>query len=393
MDLIQYLRMMAARDASDLFLSVGAPPTMKTEGETQMLDAPMLDSQTVAAIADSLLDESRKTVFEQTHEMNLTITKADIGRFRVNLYRQRGETGVAIRYIPSHIPSLESLNLPEALKELIMLPRGLVLVVGAGGSGKSTTLAAMIDYRNKQKPGHILTIEDPIEFLHAHNKSIVDQREVGFDTNSYADALTNAMRESPDVIMIGEIRDRQTMEQALIYAQTGQLCLATLHANNASQTLDRIINFFPDSARQQVLLDLSLNLRAVVSQRLLRSAIGSRRVPAVELLLQTTYVADLIRKGDIDQLKEAMKQGIDQGMLTFEESLLRLYHEGKISLDEALDNADSRTDLGLRVRLSEPLALVAKPDKRMAIESSEPAQTKLDPNAGWIDEKPRARRL
>ncbi len=379
MDLNEYLRMMATQNASDLFLSVGAPPAMKIEGETRMLDAPVLDPQTVAQIADSLLDDAHKQAFAKAREMNLTISKADVGRFRVNLYRQRGEPAIAIRYIPNHIPSLESLNLPPNLKDVILLPRGLVLVVGASGSGKSTTLAAMVDYRNKNRSGHILTIEDPIEFLHSHNKSIVDQREVGQDTNSFADALTNALRESPDVIMIGEIRDRETMEQALIYAQTGQLCLATLHANNANQAIDRIINFFPDSARKQVLLDLSLYLCAVVSQRLLRSATGGRRLPAVELLLQSSHVSDLIQKGEIDQLKEAMKQGLDSGMLTFEESLLRLYHTGQIDLDEALENADSRSDLSLRVRLSQPLRLVDRPeDEPMTIDTSDPKRDAMN---------------
>lgn len=379
MDLNEYLRMMATQNASDLFLSVGAPPAMKIEGETRMLDAPVLDPQTVAQIADALLDDAHKQAFAQAREMNLTISKADVGRFRVNLYRQRGEPAIAIRYIPNQIPSLESLNLPPNLKDVILLPRGLVLVVGASGSGKSTTLAAMIDYRNKNRGGHILTIEDPIEFLHSHNKSIVDQREVGQDTNSFADALTNALRESPDVIMIGEIRDRETMEQALIYAQTGQLCLATLHANNANQAIDRIINFFPDSARKQVLLDLSLYLCAVVSQRLLRSATGGRRVPAVELLLQTSHVSDLIQKGEIEQLKDAMKQGLDSGMLTFEESLLRLYHTGQIDLEEALENADSRSDLSLRVRLSQPLRLVDQPESEpMTIDTSDPKRDAMN---------------
>ena len=357
MDLTPYLQMMKARDASDLFLSVGAPPAIKVEGEIKMLDAPRLDSQAVAAIADALLDPPRRKTYSETHDVNTVIVDAQADRFRVNLYRQRGEAAIAIRYIPSRIPSIESLNLPHEVMNLVMLRRGLVLVVGASGSGKSTTLAAMIDHRNKQRAGHILTIEDPIEFTHAHDKSIVDQREVGRDTISYADALKSAMREAPDVIVIGEIRDRETMEQVLMYAETGQLCLATLHANNASQVLDRIVNFFPEDARKRVLLALSLNLKAVVSQRLIANAAGGRRVAAVELLLQTSHVSDLIAKGEIEQLKEAMKQGIDVGMMTFEECLLQLYRTGKISLDEALDNADSRSELALRVRLSEPLAL------------------------------------
>ncbi|HSC10574.1 MAG TPA: PilT/PilU family type 4a pilus ATPase [Rhodanobacteraceae bacterium] len=392
MDLTEYLRMMVAQDASDLFLSVGAPPAIKTEGETRIIDAPVLDSAAVSTVADSLLDAGRKNVFDQTHEMNLTVDRQGIGRFRVNLYRQRGETGIAIRYIPNRIPSLESLNLPPNVRDLVMLKRGLVLVVGAAGSGKSTTLAALIDYRNQHRSGHILTIEDPIEFMHAHGKSIVDQREVGIDTNSYAEALKNAMREAPDVIMIGEIRDRETMEQALLYAETGQLCLATLHSNNANQTLDRILNFFPEAAHKQVLQDLSLNLKAVLSQRLLRSASGGRRVPAVELLLQTAFVSDLILKGEISQLKEAMKQGLDSGMLTFEESLLRLYRARRISMDEALENADSRSDLSLRVRLSEPLSLELEQQQRLAIDKSQEARLN-EPRAGWKEEAPSARRI
>ena len=392
MDLTEYLRMMVTQDASDLFLSVGAPPAMKTEGEMQLLDAPVLDSQTVAGIADSLLDEDRKKTFDRSHEMNLTVDRQGLGRFRVNLYRQRGETAMSIRYIPSRIPSFESLNLPPTVRELIMLKRGLVLVVGAAGSGKSTTLAAMIGYRNSHRTAHILTIEDPIEFVHAHHKCIVDQREVGVDTNSYADALKNAMRETPDVIMIGEIRDRETMEQALLYAETGHLCVATLHSNNAIQTLDRIVTLFPEGARAQVLQDLSQNLKAVLSLRLLRSASGGRRVPAVELLLQTPFVSDLILKGEISQLKEAMKQGLDSGMLTFEESLLRLYRARKISMDEALENADSRSDLSLRVRLSEPLSLELEQQQRLAVDKSAEARLN-EPRAGWKEEEPSARRL
>jgi twitching motility protein PilU len=387
MDLDKYLHMMAAQEASDLFLSVGAPPAIKIDGETHLLDTLPLDSKRVADVADSLMNDAQKRDFAQTHEMNLTVAKTQIGRFRVNLYRQRGETGIAIRYIPDTIPSIEALNLPPILKNLIMLPRGLILVVGASGSGKSTTLAAMIDYRNKNRSGHILTIEDPIEFLHKHEKSIVDQREVGWDTISFANALQNAMREAPDVIMIGEIRDRATMEQALIYAETGQLCLATLHANNANQTLDRIMNFFPDSAHKQVLMDLSLNLKAVISQRLLRSAAGGKRLPAMEIMLQTSHVSDLILKGEISQLKEAMKQGLDSGMLTFEESLLQLYQSGRISMDEALENADSRSDLSLRVRLSEPLGLALQPQEApMTVDSSGPQKDDKGTNSMWVEQ-------
>jgi len=388
-----YLQQMAARNASDLFLSVGAPPTIKIEGETIAYGGSPLDSATVTSLTESVLNDEQKRAFAVEREMNLTVARPGVGRFRMNFYRQRGEPAIAVRYVPDRIPSLDTLNLPPILKQLIMLPRGLVLVVGASGSGKSTTLAAMIDYRNRLRAGHILTIEDPIEYLHRHEKSIVDQREVGPDTNSVAAAMQNAIREAPDVIMIGEIRDRATMEQAIIYAETGQLCLATLHANNASQALDRIINFFPDSARKQVLLDLSLNLKAVISQRLLRNANGGRRVPAVELLLQTTHVSDLILKGEIYQLKEAMKQGLDSGMLTFEDSLLRLYNEGRITIEEALDNADSRTDLALRVRLNEPLTLAEKQTDGMALDPNSGKAKTQAADAGWIDEHQRARRL
>jgi twitching motility protein PilU len=393
MDFDTCLRMMVTRDASDLFLSVGSPPALKVEGETHILEAPVVDSRAVTAIADSILDEARKATFAQKHEMNLTVDREGVGRFRVNLYRQRGETAIAIRYIADRIPGVDTLNLPSNIKDLIMLRRGLVLVVGAAGSGKSTTLAALIDYRNRLRSGHILTIEDPIEFLHKHAKSIVDQREVGFDTESYAEALKNAMREAPDVIMIGEIRDRETMEQALLYAETGQLCLATLHSNNASQTLDRILSFFPEGARTQVLQDLSQSLKAIVSQRLLRSATGGRRVPAVELLLQTTFVSDLILKGQTNQLKEAMKQGLDAGMLTFEESLLRLYRAGRITLDEALENADSRSDLSLRVRLSEPVALELEQKQHLAIDKAEESRLGGQGKPDWEKEEASARRL
>ncbi|HET7779484.1 MAG TPA: PilT/PilU family type 4a pilus ATPase, partial [Rudaea sp.] len=304
-------------------------------------------------MAYSLMSERQQKEFEQTMEMNLAVALRNIGRFRVNVYRQRGDVALAARYITATIPSIEALNLPPVLKDLIMTPRGLILVVGSTGSGKSTTLASMIDYRNERRTGHMLTIEEPIEFLHTHKQSLVDQREIGIDTLSYANALKNAMREAPDVILIGEIRDRETMQHAIAYAETGHLCLSTLHANNANQTLDRIINFFPDTARHQLLIDLSLNLRAVVSQRLVRT-VDDQRVPAVELLLRTPFVSDLIAKGEIDAIKEAMKQGTAVGMATFDQSLYRLYAAGRISYKEAILNADSQTDLALHIRLAGP---------------------------------------
>ena len=392
MDITYFLKLMNDKNASDLFLSTGAPVNIKISGVLAPLGTTPMPTGLAKRIAYSMMDENQVVRFERDLEMNLVTQLKDVGRFRVNIFRQRGEIGLVIRAIKATVPSIEELQLPLVLKDLIMEPRGLLLVVGSTGSGKSTTLAAMIDYRNRQRSGHILTIEDPIEFVHDHNRSIVDQREVGIDTDSYADALKNAMREAPDVIMIGEIRDRETMEQALLYAETGQLCLATLHSNNASQTLDRILAFFPAEAHGQVLQDLALNLKAVLSQRLLRSAVGSRRVPAVELLLQTTFVSDLILKGEVGKLREAMKQGIDGGMLTFEESLLRLYRSGKISLDEALENADSRSDLSLRVRLSEPVSLELEQRQRLKIDQSAES-TLAEPRAGWEEEAPSARRL
>jgi len=352
-ELTRFLHLMAERKASDLFFSVGATPHIKVDGETQHLDGPPLTSENLRDLAYSIMSDRQQREFEATMEMNLALGLPETGRFRVNVYRQRGHVALAVRYITGEIPSIEALNLPSILHDLIMLPRGLILMVGATGSGKSTTLASMIDYRNARKTGHMLTVEEPIEYLHSHKRSMVDQREVGLDTMSYAAALKNAMRQAPDVIMIGEIRDRETMQAAIAYAETGHLCLSTLHANNANQTLDRIINFFPDSAHHQLRIDLSLNLKAVVSQRLLRGVDG-RRLPAAEILLSTPYVADLIEKGEILMLKEAMKQGLDHGMLTFDESLYRLYAAGRISYREALDHADSQTDLALRVRLQGP---------------------------------------
>ncbi len=352
-ELTRFLHMMAERKASDLFFSVGAVPHIKIDGETHHLDGPLLAAENLRDLAYSVMNDRQQREFEATMEMNLALGLPETGRFRVNVYRQRGHVALAVRYITGDIPTIEALNLPPILHDLIMLPRGLILMVGATGSGKSTTLASMIDYRNTRKTGHMLTVEEPIEYLHSHKQSMVDQREVGLDTMSYAAALKNAMRQAPDVIMIGEIRDRETMQAAIAYAETGHLCLSTLHANNANQTLDRIINFFPDSAHHQLRIDLSLNLKAVVSQRLLRGVDG-KRLPAAEILLSTPYIADLIEKGEILMLKEAMKQGIDHGMLTFDESLYRLYAAGRISYREALSHADSQTDLALRIRLQGP---------------------------------------
>jgi twitching motility protein PilU len=353
MDISDLLATMAAERASDLYLSHGARPSMVVAGVPRYLGDKALTPIDTHAIAYSVMNDRQQKEFESTLEMNLGIAPAGIGRFRVNVYRQRGEVAVAIRYISTEIPGIDSLRLPSVLRDLVMLPRGLILVVGATGSGKSTTLASMLDHRNRNHGGHILTIEDPVEYLHQHRQSIVDQREVGIDTLSYENALRNAMREAPNVIMIGEIRDRETMQQAIAYAETGHLCLSTLHANNANQTLDRILNFFPDTARHQLLVDLSLNLKAVVSQRLLHAVDGTR-VPAVELMLVTAYISELIEKGEIATIREAMKQNSEVGMQTFDQALYVLYAAGIIGYAEALEHADSRTDLSLQIRLQGP---------------------------------------
>ena len=381
MEIARFLELLAQRNGSDVFLSPGGPPCIKISGVTYHLNHDALTSEETRGMAYALMNERQEKEFEQTMEMNLAVALKDVGRFRVNVYRQRGDVALAARYITATIPSIEALNLPTVLKDLIMTPRGLILVVGSTGSGKSTTLASMIDYRNERRTGHMLTIEEPIEFLHTHKQSLVDQREIGIDTLSYANALKNAMREAPDVIMIGEIRDRETMQAAIAYAETGHLCLSTLHANNANQTLDRIINFFPDTARHQLLIDLSLNLRAVVSQRLVRT-VDDQRVPAVELLLRTPFVSDLIAKGEIDAIKEAMKQGAAVGMATFDQSLYQLYAAGRISYKEAILNADSQTDLALHIRLVGPAPAEGSldPEELTLVdirERSEPRERKL----------------
>ncbi len=351
MDLFALLRAMVQHGASDLFLSVGGPPNLKIEGLTRPLKSAPLAAGEVRELAYSAMNEQQMRQFEHTLECNLSISAADIGRFRVNVFRQRNDVAMVVRYIKSRIPSFSELGLPPLLEELVMTKRGLVLVVGATGSGKSTTLASMIEFRNTHQTGHILTIEDPIEFMYEHRKSIVDQREVGIDTLSFGDALKNAMREAPDVIVIGEIRDRDTMQHALAYAETGHLCLSTLHSNNANQALERILNFFPEDAHRQLQMDLSLNLRAVISQRLVKG-VSEKLVPAIEVLLNTPYVADLIQQGRPDEIKAVMAKSNELGMCTFDQALYDLYMNHRISYDDALLNADSRTDLALRVRLS-----------------------------------------
>ena len=351
MSLKDYLRILASRDGSDLYLTADAPPAAKFQGTLKPLARERLTPEDVHAMAWSLMDREQQHQFEQKPEMNLAISEEGIGRFRVNIFKQRNKVAMVIRNIKTEIPNADALGLPEILKQTIMDKRGLILFVGGTGSGKSTSLAALIDYRNRNADGHIITIEDPIEYVHPHRKSIVNQREVGVDTDSYEDALKNTLRQAPDVILIGEIRSRETMEHALAFAETGHLCLSTLHANSANQALDRILNFFPEERHHQLLMDLSLNLRAFVSQRLIPTVDG-KRTAAIEILLGTPMVRDLILKGEIGAIKEIMEKSEEQGMQTFDAHLYRLYRERKISLAEALRNADSPSNLKLRINLS-----------------------------------------
>ncbi|HEX5276284.1 MAG TPA: PilT/PilU family type 4a pilus ATPase [Fluviicoccus sp.] len=350
-DLGAFMKLMVDVDASDLFLTVGAPPNIKIQGVVRPINLPPLTPDDVKRLAYSIMNEGQTREFEANLECDLAVSMEGMGRFRFNIFMQRGEVALVARLIKSKIPTIEFLKLPPVLKELALLKRGLILVVGAAGSGKSSTLAAMLEHRNEHASGHILTIEDPIEFVHQHKRSLIDQREVGLDTHSFEAALRHAMREAPDVIMIGEIRDQMTMQHAVSYSETGHLCLSTLHANNANQTIERIINFFPEESRRQILMDLSLNLKAVVAQRLIRG-VGDRLVPATEVLLLSSYISELIQKGQVDQIKDLMSKGSLNGMHTFDQSLYELYIRGEITLEQAIENADSKTDLSLRIRLT-----------------------------------------
>lgn len=350
-DITPVLKFMTERGGSDLFFSTGTAIHLSIEGETMPINNQILPPGTIKEIAYSLMNEEQVKEFEHTMECNFAISKSDVGRFRVNVFRQRGEVGMVIRHIQTEIPTLESLGLPGILKDLISRKRGLILVVGATGSGKSTTLASMIDYRNENSSGHIVTIEDPIEFVYTHKKSVVDQREVGIDTHSFDSALKNAMRQAPNVILIGEIRDSEGMKQALAYAETGHLCLATLHANNANQALERIISFFPPEARHGLLLGISINLVGIISQRLVPGK-SQKRVAAVEVMINTPYMSDLIQKQKLSEMKEIMADNNDIGMNTFDQSLFKLFTSGKITEEDALAYADSRNDLSLKIRFA-----------------------------------------
>jgi len=351
-DIVKLLTVMVEHEASDLYITVDSPPMYRINGGIRPAGNRCLSESETETLAHSLMSDKQLRDFEASNEMNLGLFYAALGRFRVNIFRQRGSLGVVIRRIKAEIPQFEDLGLPPTLKDISMTKRGLVLVVGATGSGKSTTLASMIDYRNANSAGHIISIEDPIEFVHFHKKSIITQREIGMDTESYGVALKNALRQAPDVILIGEIRDPQTMEAAMSFAETGHLCLATLHSNNANQAMERIMNFFPVERHAQIYLQLSLNLRSIVSQRLVRT-IENARVPAVEILLDSPRVKDLIHKAQIAELKETMEKSTNLGMQTFDQSLYDLYRANKISLEEALRNADSANNLRLRVKLAE----------------------------------------
>ncbi|WP_298609718.1 PilT/PilU family type 4a pilus ATPase [uncultured Thiothrix sp.] len=359
MALKDYLRILATRDGSDLYLTADAPPAAKFQGTLKPLARERLTPEEVHTMAYELMDADQRHQFEHKPEMNLAISEEGIGRFRVNIFKQRHKVAMVIRNIKTEIPDANKIGLPEVLKNVIMEKRGLVLFVGGTGSGKSTSLAALIDYRNRNSDGHIITIEDPIEYVHPHRKSIISQREVGVDTDSYEDALKNTLRQAPDVILIGEIRTRETMEHALAFAETGHLCLSTLHANSANQALDRIINFFPEERHHQLLQDLSLNLKAFISQRLIPT-IDGKRTAAIEILLGTPIVRDLIMKGEVGAIKEIMEKSEQQGMQTFDGHLYRLYREKKISLEEALRNADSASNLKLRINLSPDDAVQTK---------------------------------
>ena len=345
------LRLMLQKNGSDLFITTNFPPAIKIDGKIVPQSNQQLTHTHTSELARVIMSDRQAQEFEATKECNFAISPPGIGRFRANAFIQQGQVGLVLRTIPQKIPTFESLGLPPVLKDITMSKRGLVIFVGGTGTGKTTSLAAMVDYRNEKSFGHILTIEDPIEFVHSHKNCIVTQREVGIDTDSWEPALKNTLRQAPDVILMGEIRDRETMDYAIAFAETGHLCLATLHANSANQAIDRIINFFPDERRHQLLMDLSLNLRALISQRLLPMCDRKGRVPAVEVMLNSPLISDLIFKGEIPGIKDVMKRSSELGMQTFDQSLFDLYEKGMITYEDALRNADSMNDLRLQIKL------------------------------------------
>ncbi len=352
MDFKKFLRILVKNDGSDLYLTFNAPPSAKFQGELKALSREVMTSEQLNEIAKFLMNKEQQDQFEIKPEMNLALDEPDIGRFRINIFKQRTHLAMVIRNIKVDIPNADALGLPPILKDIIMKKRGLILFVGGTGSGKSTSLAALIDHRNANAAGHIVTIEDPIEYVHPHKKSLVSQREVGVDTDNYEDALENTLRQAPDVILIGEIRTEETMEHALAFAETGHLCLSTLHANNANQALDRIINFFPEERHNQLLQDIGLNIQAFISQRLIPT-IDGKRVAAIEILIGTPIIKELITKGEIMEIKEIMEKSEELGMQTFDSHIYKLYKEGIISLDEAMKNADSPSNLQVKMNLED----------------------------------------
>lgn len=372
MEFEKLLRLMVEKGGSDLFITAGVPPSMKVNGKIMPITKTPMSPEQTRETVHAVMNEQQRRDFTENHECNFAISARGVGRFRVSAFYQRNLAGMVLRRIETNIPTLDELKLPEILKKLALTKRGLVLFVGATGTGKSTSLAAMIGYRNKNSSGHIISIEDPIEYIHQHQSCIVTQREVGIDTESFEVALKNTLRQAPDVILIGEVRTRETMDHAVAFAETGHLCLATLHANNANQAMERVINFFPEDAHHQLLMDLSLNLAGVISQRLI-PGLHEKLVPAVEVMLNSPYIADLIAKGEFSGIKEAMGHSTEIGMCTFDQALYQLYTDGRISLDEALHNADSRTDLALRVRLAAGVTTQDAGD--LSIDTSSPMQS------------------
>ena len=348
----QLLELMLSRKSSDMFITAGFPPAIKVDGKMTKLSPDGLSGAQTAALVRAVMSERQAAEFEATKECNFAISPAGIGRFRVNAFVQQGHAGMVLRTIPTTVPTIDGLGVPQVLKEVVTAKRGLCILVGATGSGKSTTLAAMVDWRNEQSYGHIITVEDPIEFVHPHKNCMVTQREVGLDTDNWEAALKNTLRQAPDVILMGEIRDRETMEHAVAFAETGHLCLATLHANSANQALDRIINFFPEERRAQLLMDLSLNLKAIVSQRLVPKQSGKGRAAIVEVLLNSPLISDLVFKGEVAEIKEVMKKSRNMGMQTFDQALFDAFEAEAISYEDALRNADSVNDLRLQIKLN-----------------------------------------
>ena len=375
---IKYMRdlltLMAEKKASDMFITLDFPPALKIDGKITPVSKTKLSGNNTKALCYAIMNDRQIKEYEATKECNFAIAPTGIGRFRTNAYIQQGACGLVLRTIETEVPNLDKLGLPEVMKEIIMTKRGLVIMVGGTGSGKSTSLAAMIDHRNQNSYGHIITIEDPIEYVHPHKNCIIMQREVGVDTDDWEIALKNTLRQAPDVILLGEIRDRETMEFGIAFAETGHLAVATLHANSSNQALDRIINFFPEERRNQLLMDLSLNLKAVISQRLLKLVDGKGRAAAIEVLLNSPLIADLILKGEVHGIKEIMSKSNEMGMKTFDQALFDLYEEDRISLEDALCNADSMNELRLRIKLEGKAAKGANPlDEAggLALEESE----------------------